>query len=65
MLRPCRVGRVPQNYTGVWIPMLRRAVAAGVVFEAHAACGSSDPHDPVEQTKLAAFPANLPARRLW
>ena len=44
-----------QDYAGMWIPMLQRAVAAGVIFEAHAACGSSDPNDPVEMTKLAAF----------
>ena len=43
------------DYAGLWIPMLQRAVAAGVIFEAHAACGSSDPADPYEQTKLAAF----------
>ena len=43
------------DYAGLWIPMLQRAMAAGVVFEAHAACGSSDPADPVEQSKLAAF----------
>ena len=28
---------------------------AGVIFEAHAACGSSDPDNLIEQTKLAAF----------
>ena len=44
-----------QNWTGVWMPMLRAAVEAGVIFEAHAACGSSDPADPDEQSKLAAF----------
>ena len=44
-----------QDYAGLWIPMLRRAVDAGIVFEAHAACGSSNPKDPAEQTKLAAF----------
>jgi len=44
-----------QDYAGHWIPMLQRAVAAGKVFQAHAACGSGDPHDPFEQTKLAAF----------
>eukprot|EP00937_MAST-01D_sp_MAST-1D-sp2_P000048 g48.t1 len=44
-----------QDYAGLWIPMLQRAVAAGVLFEAHAACGSSDPLDPAEQSKLAAF----------
>ena len=44
-----------QNWTGVWIPMLQAAVKAGLIFEAHAACGSSDPEDPFEQSKLAAF----------
>lgn len=44
-----------QDYAGHWIPMLQRSVAAGKVFQAHAACGSSDPYDPIEQTKLAAF----------
>ena len=44
------VGRVQLQ-----IPMLFKAVAAGKVFEAHAACGSGLPNDPVEQTKVAAF----------
>jgi len=44
-----------QDYAGVWIPMLQHAMRKGVVFEAHAACGSSDPNDPVEVNKLAAF----------
>ena len=35
-----------QNWTGVWMPMLAAAVKAGVIFEAHAPCGSSDPDDP-------------------
>ena len=39
----------------MWIPMLQAAVKAGLIFEAHAACGSSDPDDPFEQSKLAAF----------
>lgn len=43
------------DYAGHWIPMLQRAVSAGVVFEAHAACGSGDPADPLEQTKVGAF----------
>jgi len=44
-----------QDYAGMWIPMLQRAMHAGVVFEAHAACGSSDPTDANEVNKLAAF----------
>lgn len=44
-----------QDYAGHWIPQLQRAMEKGVLYEAHAACGSSDPNDPVEQTKLAAF----------
>ena len=44
-----------KDFAGLWIPMLQRAMSAGIVFEAHAACGSSDPRDPEEQTKLAAF----------
>lgn len=35
--------------------MLQRAVAQGVVFEAHAACGSGNITDPLEQTKVGAF----------
>ena len=37
------------------LPMLFAAVAAGKVFEAHAACGSGLPSDPEEQTRVAAF----------
>jgi hypothetical protein len=48
-------GTHSQNWTGVWMPMLFAAVKAGVIFEAHAPCGSSDPDDPFEQSKLAAF----------
>lgn len=48
-------GTHSQNWTGEWIPMLQAAVKAGVIFEAHASCGSSDPDDPAEQSKLAAF----------
>eukprot|EP01048_Picozoa_sp_COSAG05_P007636 COSAG05_NODE_543_length_8789_cov_7.804603_6_plen_900_part_01 len=48
-------GTHSQNWTGVWMPMLFAAVKAGVIFEAHAPCGSSDPNDPFEQSKLAAF----------
>lgn len=45
-----------QDYAGFWIPMLQRAVAAGVVFQAHGSCGGlDDPDDPLVQTKLAAF----------
>ena len=43
------------DYATREIPMLQKAVAAGKVFEAHAACGSGDPQDPAEQTKVAAF----------
>lgn len=35
--------------------MLQRAVAEGVVFQAHAACGTGNISDPFEQTKIAAF----------
>jgi hypothetical protein len=43
------------DYASREIPMLQRAVAAGKVFQAHAACGTGDPHDSAEQTKIAAF----------
>jgi len=42
------------NYAGKWIPMLQRAVNAGVLFEAHASCGRNA-SEPEEQTKIAAF----------
>jgi len=42
------------DYAEKWIPMLQRAAAAGVLFEAHSQCGK-DPQDPDEQTKIAAF----------
>jgi len=42
------------TYSGKWIPMLQRAAAAGIVFEAHSQCGKNA-SDPKEQTKIAAF----------
>lgn len=43
------------DYAQREIPMILKAANEGVVFQAHAACGSQDPEDPFEQTKLAAF----------
>jgi len=43
------------DYAGHEIPMILKAAQEGIVFQAHAACGSQDPNDPFEQTKLAAF----------
>ena len=60
-LRPGVAGTQLQNwgkhgdYATREIPMLQRAVARGVVFEAHAACGAANISDPFEQTKIAAF----------
>eukprot|EP00035_Acanthoeca_spectabilis_P016691 m.346896 g.346896 ORF g.346896 m.346896 type:complete len:248 (+) comp16561_c0_seq66:3472-4215(+) len=59
--RPGVAGSQVQNwgkhgdYATREIPMLQNAVAEGVVFEAHAACGSGNISDPYEQTKIAAF----------
>jgi len=43
------------NYAEHEIPMILQAAQEGIVFQAHAACDSQDPSDPLEQTKLAAF----------